>query len=147
MVVGYSSGATSKGQRSLLTWVAVLRVDGHSSDNPYPCKENHSVCMCFIVSFGPQRELVNNYLRVLSWSWAGGSFSCSFWSVSAEGRACRADGLTGGMCWGLPAFTVFRELSGQVATGLWNDKCLTGGKRGRPVSTGGKGGGGARVDL
>lgn len=86
-------------------------------------------------------------MRSLDAGPAGGSVSCSFCSPSAEGRACTAVGLTGGMWFGLPASTEFRWLSGQVVTGLWNDKCLTGGKRGRPVSTGGEGCGSVRCDL
>lgn len=49
------------------------------------------------------------------------------------------DVLTGGMRFVSPVVKAFGQSSGQVATGEWNDKCLTGVKRGRPVSTGGSG--------
>lgn len=93
--------------------------------------------MCLIVI-----ELINPYrdglLRPL-WSLrsAGGSVTCSFCTPPTEGRACSAAGFTEGILTGLPAFMAFWWLSGQVVTGPWNDKCLTGGKRGRSVSTGG----------
>lgn len=71
------------------------------------------------------------------WIWAAfRSLSCSFCSLSAEVRACSAAGITGGTCWGLPRSTVVRQLPGLLITGVWNDRCLTGGKTGRPLFTG-----------
>lgn len=88
-------------------------------------------------------KLINCYLarffrpeRRLFPGSAGGSASCNFCIPTAEGRARTTDGVTEGMCIGLPVFTAW--LSGQVETELWNDKCLTGGSTGQSVSTGGK---------
>lgn len=70
---------------------------------------------------------------------AGGSGCCGFSSLSAEGRVGTEDVCVEGMCCGSPLSTVLMKLFGRAVTGLWNDKCLTGGKRGRPESTGGEG--------
>lgn len=86
-------------------------------------------------------KLINRYSDGLprpSWSLRpAGSVSCSFCTPPTEGRACSMDRFSEGILTALPVLAAFRWLSGQVVTGPWNDKCLTGGKKGRSVSTGG----------
>ena len=49
---------------------------------------------------------------------AGDFAGCSFCILSADGRYCVLTAGTGGMCCGLPAFSVLREFSRQAVAGL-----------------------------